>query len=140
MVGFPGEGDDEFEELLDFVREVAFEHLGVFRYSPEEGTPAAVLPGQADKRTSQTRYGRLMRLQKQISLKKNRGYVGRVEPVLITGPSAESKFLLEGRTRFQAPEVDGVVYITDGKPVIGEINPVRISEANAYDLAGEVLG
>jgi ribosomal protein S12 methylthiotransferase len=140
MVGFPGEGEREFQELLDFVREVEFEHLGVFRYSPEEGTPAAVLPGRADQRTSQKRHGRLMRLQKKISSKNNKGFVGRIEPVLITGPSAESEFLLEGRTRFQAPEVDGVVYITDGKPVIGEINPVRISEANAYDLAGEVLG
>lgn len=139
MVGFPGEGEQEFEELLDFVQEVAFEHLGVFRYSPEEETPAAVLPGRADKRTSLKRYNRLMGLQKKISLKKNRGYVGRVEPVLITGPSAESEFLLEGRTRFQAPEVDGVVYITDGIPVVGEINAVKITEAQAYDLVGAVL-
>jgi ribosomal protein S12 methylthiotransferase len=139
MVGFPGEGDGEFQELLDFVREVEFEHLGVFRYSPEEGTPAAVFPGRADQRTSQKRYGRLMRLQKKISLKKNQGFVGRVEPVLVTGPSAESEWLLEGRTRFQAPEVDGVVYITDGKPVVGEINPVRITKVNVYDLVGEVL-
>ncbi|MBI5585599.1 MAG: 30S ribosomal protein S12 methylthiotransferase RimO [Deltaproteobacteria bacterium] len=139
MVGFPGEGDREFQELLEFVREIEFEHLGVFRYSPEEGTPAAALPGRADRRTSRKRHDRLMALQKEISLKKNRELIGRVEPVLVTGPSSESEWLLEGRTRFQAPEVDGVVYITDGNPVIGEINSVRINEAHAYDLVGAVL-
>jgi ribosomal protein S12 methylthiotransferase len=139
MVGFPGEGDREFEELLDFVREVEFEHLGVFRYSPEEGTPAAGLPGRARSSISRKRHDRILTLQKRISLKKNRDLVDRIEPVLVTGPSVESELLLEGRTRFQAPEVDGVVYITDGNPVIGEINAVRITEVSIYDLVGEVI-
>jgi ribosomal protein S12 methylthiotransferase len=132
MVGFPGEGDREFEELLDFVREVV-------RYSPEEGTPAAGLPGRARSSISRKRHDRILALQKRISLKKNRDLVDKIEPVLVTGPSAESELLLEGRTRFQGPEVDGVVYITDGNPVIGEINAVKITKAYAYDLAGEAL-
>jgi ribosomal protein S12 methylthiotransferase len=139
MVGFPGEGDREFLELFDFVREVEFEHLGVFSYSPEEGTPAAALPGRADKKTARKRHDRLLRLQKGISLKKNQELAGKVEPVLITGPSAESAWLLEGRTRFQAPEVDGVVYITDGNPVIGEVNLVQITKAHPYDLVGKAV-
>ena len=136
MVGFPGEGDQEFNELIDFVREMEFEHLGVFQYSPEEGTPAADLSGRADRKTVRKRHDRVMRVQKEISLKKNRELVGQVEPVLVTGPSAESEWLLEGRTRFQAPEVDGVVYITDGNPGVGEICPVMITEAHSYDLVG----
>jgi ribosomal protein S12 methylthiotransferase len=139
MVGFPGEGEREFAELLAFVQEVEFEHLGVFRYSPEEGTPAAGLPGRARSSISRKRHDRILALQKRISLKKNRDLVDKIEPVLVTGPSAESELLLEGRTRFQGPEVDGVVYITDGNPVIGEINAVKITKAYAYDLAGEAL-
>ncbi len=139
MVGFPGEEEGDFQELLHFVEEVAFDHLGVFRYSPEEGTPAALLPGKIAKKTINKRYNLLLARQKKISWAHNREFVGRVEPVLITGPSSESEWLLEGRTRFQAPEVDGVVYITDGTPRIGEINPVKIIEAHPYDLVGEAL-
>jgi ribosomal protein S12 methylthiotransferase len=139
MVGFPGEEEEDFQELLHFVEEAAFDHLGVFRYSPEEGTPAALLPGKIAKKTINNRYNLLLARQKKISWDHNREFVGRVEPVLITGPSSESEWLLEGRTRFQAPEVDGVVYITDGTPRIGEINPAKIIEAHPYDLVGEAL-
>ncbi len=117
MVGFPGEEEGDFQDLLHFIEEFAFDHLGVFRYSPEEGTPAALLPGKIAKKTIKKRYDLLLARQKEISWAHTREFVGRVEPVLITGPSAESEWLLEGRTRFQAPEVDGVVYITDGRPV-----------------------
>ena len=139
MVGFPGEEEGDFQELLGFIEETRFEHLGAFRYSPEEGTPAARLPGRVPKKTSKKRYDLLLARQKKISWAHNRGFVGRVEPVLITGPSSESEWLLEGRTRFQAPEVDGVVYITDGRPVVGEICPVKITKAHPYDLVGEAL-
>ena len=139
MVGFPGEEEGDFQELLHFIEEFAFDHLGVFRYSPEDGTPAALLPGKIAKKTIKKRYDLLLARQKEISWAHTREFVGRVEPVLITGPSAESEWLLEGRTRFQAPEVDGVVYITDGRPVIGEINAVKIIEAHPYDLVGEAL-
>ena len=139
MVGFPGEEEGDFQELLNFIEEIAFDHLGVFRYSPEEGTPAALLPGKIAKKTIKKRYDLLLARQKEISWAHNRELVGRVEPVLITGPSSESEWLLEGRTRFQAPEVDGVIYITDGRPVIGEINLVKVTEAHPYDLVGEAL-
>ena len=139
MVGFPGEEEGDFQELLNFIEEIEFDHLGVFRYSPEEGTPAALLPGKIAKKTIKKRYDLLLARQKEISWAHNRELVGRLEPVLITGPSSESEWLLEGRTRFQAPEVDGVVYITDGRPVIGEINSVKIIEAHPYDLVGKAL-
>jgi ribosomal protein S12 methylthiotransferase len=113
--------------------------LGAFRYSSEEGTPANLLPGKIAKKTIKKRYDLLLARQKEISWSHNRKFIGRIEPVLITGPSSESEWLLEGRTRFQAPEVDGVVYITDGRPQIGEINAVKIIEAHPYDLVGEAL-
>ncbi len=139
MVGFPGEEEGDFQELQHFIEEIEFDHLGVFRYSPEEGTPANLLPGKVAKKMMTKRYNQLLARQKKISQAHNRDFIGRVEPVLITGPSSESEWLLEGRTRFQAPEVDGVVYITDGNPRIGEINAVKIIEAHPYDLVGVAL-
>jgi ribosomal protein S12 methylthiotransferase len=139
MVGFPGEEDKDFEELIRFVSDVEFDHLGVFRYSPEEGTPAARYSNQVPKEISHHRMNFLMERQKKISLKKNKHRVGSKEPVLITGLSPESEFLIQGRTRFQAPDVDGVVFITDGEPRIGEIVTVKITEAHPYDLVGVVI-
>ena len=136
MVGFPGERDKEFEELMRFVSEVEFDHLGVFRYSPEEGTPASGFPDQVPEEISHRRMDLLMARQKEISLKKNQSRIGFLEPVLITGLSPESELLIQGRTRFQAPEVDGVVFITDGEPRTGEIVKVKITEAHPYDLVG----
>ena len=139
MVGFPGERDEDFQELLQFVAETAFDHLGVFRYSPEEGTPAAGYPDQVAEEISNIRINLLMERQEKISLKKNQSRVGSIEPVLISGVSPESELLIQGRTRFQAPDVDGVVFITDGEPKTGEIVKVKITEAHAYDLVGVVI-
>ncbi|MEW6184761.1 MAG: 30S ribosomal protein S12 methylthiotransferase RimO [Thermodesulfobacteriota bacterium] len=139
MVGFPGETEADFQELLNFVSEVRFDHLGVFQYSPEEGTTAAALPDQIPKEISRSRLERLMEKQKGISYKKNQERVGTVEPVLVSGTSPESDLLIIGHTRFQAPDVDGVVYITDGEPAVGEIVRVKINEAHDYDLVGEVV-
>ncbi|MGA3084197.1 MAG: 30S ribosomal protein S12 methylthiotransferase RimO [Thermodesulfobacteriota bacterium] len=136
MVGFPGERDEDFQELLQFVAETAFDHLGVFKYSPEEGTPAAGYSDQVPEEIGQRRMELLMSRQKEISLKKNQSRISSVEPVLISGISPESDLLIEGRTRFQAPEVDGVVFITDGAPQTGEMVKVKITEAHAYDLVG----
>ena len=138
MVGFPGERYEDFQELLQFISEIEFDHLGVFRYSPEEGTPAAGFPNQVPKEVSENRMELLMERQGEISLKKNQSRIGLVEPVLISGLSSESDLLLQGRTRFQAPEVDGVVFITDGEPRVGEIVRVKITEAHTYDLVGVV--
>jgi ribosomal protein S12 methylthiotransferase len=140
MVGFPGETEEDFAELEAFVSDMAFDHVGVFQYSPEEGTPAAAYGDQIEEGVRQCRYDRLMEIQEKISLKKNRKRVGSIEPVLITGASPESDLLIQGRTRFQAPEVDGVVYVTDGSPEPGKIVSVKITEAHAYDLVGVMIG
>jgi ribosomal protein S12 methylthiotransferase len=140
MVGFPGEKEEDFRQLVEFISETGFDHLGVFRYSPEEGTPAAGYGDQVPEEISKARMDLLMERQKKISLKKNRGRVGSLEPVLVTGVSPESDLLIQGRARFQAPEVDGVVYITEGEPRVGEIVQVKITEAHPYDLVGTVVG
>jgi ribosomal protein S12 methylthiotransferase len=139
MVGFPGEEEEDFQELVDFVKAAHFDHIGVFQYSAEEGTPAAGLKDPVPPEVRKYRYKQLMKIQKKISLKKNRSRINTVEPVLVTGLSPESDLLIQGRTRFQAPEVDGVVYITDGEPRMGEIVPVRITTAHEYDLEGVIV-
>ncbi|MBA4394296.1 MAG: 30S ribosomal protein S12 methylthiotransferase RimO [Desulfobacca sp.] len=139
MVGFPGERDKDFQELVQFVSEMEFDHLGVLNYSPEEGTPAAGYADPVPQEKSQARMDRLMEVQKKITLKKNQRRIGSVEPVLVTGVSPESELLIQGRTRFQAPDVDGVVYITDGEPKLGEMVSITITEAHPYDLVGTVV-
>jgi ribosomal protein S12 methylthiotransferase len=139
IIGFPGEGEGEFKELLDFISEKEFDHLGAFLYSPEEGTPAAALPNRVPEEIGRERLETLMERQREISARKNRERIGTVEPVLVSGTSPESEWLIQGRTRFQAPDVDGVVYITDGEPRIGEIVSVEITQAHDYDLVGKVV-
>jgi ribosomal protein S12 methylthiotransferase len=139
MVGFPGEEEREFQELFDFLREVEFDHLGVFRYSAEEGTVAADFTDRIPEEIAQARFELLMEGQKEISLRKNRKRIATVEPVLVTGLSPESDLLIQGRARFQAPEVDGVIYITKGRARFGEIQPVQIIEAHPYDLVGVIV-
>jgi len=137
MVGFPGEGEREFRELLTFVREAEFTHLGVFTYSPEEGTKAARMKGRPSPEVAEERRSRIMELQQGISWKKNKAMIGSTIPVLIEGTGAG---VLQGRAAFQAPEIDGVVHITQGDAAIGEIVPVKITRAEPYDLRGEIVG
>lgn len=137
MVGFPGEGEREFRELLTFVREAEFTHLGVFTYSPEEGTKAARIKGRPSPEVAEERRSRIMELQQGISWKKNKAMIGSTIPVLIEGTGAG---VLQGRAAFQAPEIDGVVHITQGDAAIGEIVPVKITRAEPYDLRGEIAG
>jgi ribosomal protein S12 methylthiotransferase len=139
MVGFPGETEKDFEYLMEFVEQVRFDHLGVFKFSPEEGTAAARMPNPVPGRTKENRRRKLMALQRRISRSINRSFVGRIEPVLIEGPHPETELLLVGRTRGQAPEIDGVVYINQGAAAPGDIRPVRITEAHDYDLVGEIV-
>jgi ribosomal protein S12 methylthiotransferase len=138
MVGFPGEGEREFRELLAFVREAEFTHLGVFAYSPEEGTKAARMKGRIPSEKAAERTARIMELQQGISRKKNKEMIGSKVPVLIDGISAEAEGILQGRTAFQAPEIDGVVHIIKGKAQIGEMVLVKITQAEPYDLSGEI--
>jgi ribosomal protein S12 methylthiotransferase len=140
IVGFPGENDDQFRRLLAFVEEGHFERLGVFRYSREEGTPAAALADQVPERVQLARYRRLMKAQSRVSFRKNRALVGRIEAVLVEGVSEESELLLKGRSVRQAPDVDGLVYINAGQANVGDIVQLRITDSSEYDLVGAIVG
>ena len=139
IVGFPGETEDQFRELLDFVEETEFDRLGAFTYSPEEGTPAAKLPDQIPEDVKQERFDRLMTLQQKISRRRNELRVGSAEQVLVTA-AGEGEYCL-GRSSREAPETDGEIYVRCGKtmPEPGLFIPVRITEAGDYDLKGEML-
>lgn len=133
IVGYPGETEKEFSALLDFVAEMAFDRVGVFTYSPEEGTKAAELPGQVPTEVKEERYARLMERQQGISLARNQQMVGRVLEMLVEG---QSEGLSVGRSYRDAPEIDGLV-IVEGELPVGELVPVRITGAMEYDLVGE---
>ncbi|TEU15430.1 MAG: 30S ribosomal protein S12 methylthiotransferase RimO [Anaerolineales bacterium] len=133
IVGYPGETEEEFSALLDFVAEMAFDRVGVFTYSPEEGTRAAELPCQVPTKVREERYARLMELQQGISLARNQQVVGRVLKVLVEG---QSEGLSVGRSYRDAPEIDGLVII-EGELPVGEMVLVRITGAMEYDLVGE---
>jgi ribosomal protein S12 methylthiotransferase len=138
MVGFPGETEKDFNVLMDFARVVEFEHLGTFRYSDEEGTKAYRLKGKVPAHVIEERYHTLMSLQSNISLEKNQRLIGSLQRVLIEGINEENDMLL-GRTFFQAPDIDGIVYVAEGEAAIGEMLEVRITDASEYDLFGEIL-
>ncbi len=139
MVGFPGETNEAFEEMFNFVRDTEFDHLGAFIYSPEKGTPAARMKGIPDSKVSEERRDALMKLQANISLKKNRAMINQVVPVLIEGVSPETELLLCGRTIGMAPDVDSQILINKGEGIPGEIQDVLITEAHPYDLVGEIV-
>jgi ribosomal protein S12 methylthiotransferase len=133
IVGFPGETDAAFKRLLAFVKEVEFEHLGVFTFSPEEGTAACKLTSTVPHGTAMDRYTRIMKAQAKISLKKNRALVGSTQRILID--SMEDMALI-GRMRTQAPEIDGLVYLSETEAEPGEFVDVLITDATEYDLMG----
>ena len=139
IVGFPGETEDQFQELLEFVEETEFDRLGAFAYSPEEGTPAAKMPDQVPEEIKQERLDRLMTLQQRISLKRNRVRIGSVEQVLVTDTDNNGNIL--GRSSREAPETDGEIYVSCGeaRPQPGQFIPVRILSAEEYDLRGIML-
>jgi ribosomal protein S12 methylthiotransferase len=139
MVGFPGETDEMFDELCDFVTMAQFDHLGVFVFSGEIGTVAARLKPAIRLEIGQTRAEKIIDLQADISRKINQQTVGDIVPVLIEGMSPETDLLLKGRTATMAPEVDGQVLINRGQGMAGEIMPVLITEAHPYDLVGEIV-
>jgi ribosomal protein S12 methylthiotransferase len=132
IVGYPGETEDEFRALLDFVDEMAFDRVGAFTYWPESGTPAAKLPDQLPDEVKSERYDRLMVRQQSISLARNRAQIGRTLDVLVEG---HGDGVTIGRSYRDAPEIDGLVII-EGKLPTGEILPVRITDATHYDLVG----
>jgi len=138
MVGFPGETEDDIAEMTDFLQKHHFDHLGVFAYANEEGCKAASLPDQIAEEIKEERLRKIMELQADISFAALQKHVGALEQVLVEGLSRESDLLLEGRTRYQAPDIDGCVYITRGTVEPGALVDVTITEAHTYDLVGEL--
>lgn len=139
IVGFPGETEEQFEEVLKFIAEQKFDRVGCFQYSSEEGTPGGKMPDQIDEATKQRRYEAVMEVQQQISREKHEAFVGRVVDVLVEGYSEETDLLLQGRTSQQAPDIDGVVLINDGEAKIGDMVRVEITESMEYDLIGRIV-
>ncbi|QXE89394.1 30S ribosomal protein S12 methylthiotransferase RimO [Geomonas subterranea] len=139
IVGFPGETNEDFKTLLQFVEETRFDRLGVFCYSREEGTPAAEMPDQVSERVKRERHKKLMRTQARVSFKHNRTLVDSEEDVLVEGYSEETELLLKGRSSRQAPDVDGQVYITAGNANVGDIVRLKITDSSDYDLIGEII-
>lgn len=135
MVGFPGETDEEFSELMDFVKETKFDRMGAFTFSPEEGTVAELMDGQVEESVKQARYDELMTAQHAISLAQNKARVGTVCRVLVEKKRG-NRYV--GRSEFEAPETDGNIYFGSEESLeIGSFVDVKITSAKAYDLMGE---
>ncbi len=143
ITGFPGETEQDFEELMEFVRNCRFDNLGVFTYSDEEGTPAYDLPDKVDPKIAKQRRNRLMKEQAKISKSLNKAKIGKTYKVLFEGLSQESDLLFQGRLEGQAQEIDGYILINDMPedldPKIGQVYDVRITEAHEYDLVGAIV-
>lgn len=142
IVGFPGETEQDFETLCDFVNAAGFDRLGVFSYSDEDTNASFHLDGKVDARTIYNRKRRLMALQRQISRQRNRALVGREFPVLVEGPTADSELVWQARLSTQAPDIDGVCYISDpGEHPLraGEFRTMRITAAHDYDVTGVLV-
>lgn len=138
MVGFPGETKDDFNELVEFIKEAKFEHLGTFKYSKEEGTPAFNFKGSVAEKTKEKRYHRLMEVQSQISRQKNQDKIGSKIKAIVTGVNDNN--IMIGRAYFQAPDIDGIIFITRGSAKVGAIVRVKVTGAHEYDLEGEIIG
>lgn len=144
IVGFPGETEADIDDLEAFIGEGHFSSVGIFTYSQEAGTPAGAMEGQIPEDVKKARRERLMLKQQEVSRESLEGYVEHRMEVLVEGEHEETEFLLSGRTRFQAPEVDGTVIINDVAESIGEIRAgmiaeVEISEVAGYDLIGTLV-
>ncbi len=139
IVGHPGETDEDFEELRRFVQWARFDHVGVFVFSPEEGTKSNELEDRVEEAIAQARRDELMSLQRPISRERLKQRVGTELDVLVEGVSDESELLLQGRWWGQAPEVDGSVYLANGTAHAGEIRRVLVTDAADYDLVGDFI-
>lgn len=146
IVGHPGETEKDVEELADFLREIRFQHVGIFTYSREEGTPSAELDRQIEDSEKQARRDYLMEVQQEIQTEDLHQYIGRSEPVLLEGVHQESDLLLRARTRWQGPDVDGEIIINDIDEEIpaeecrnGRFGTVEITEVAGYDLVGKLV-
>ena len=137
--GFPGETQEDHEELMGFVDEMEFDRLGVFTYSPEEDTPAATMPDQVAEEVKEARRDEIMELQQEISYEKNQELIGSIQRVLIEGYLVEDDVYV-GRTYRDAPGVDGIVFVSAPYELMsGSFVDVKITEANEYDLTGVIV-
>jgi ribosomal protein S12 methylthiotransferase len=134
IVGHPGETAEDFTALCEFVRWAEFDHVGVFRYSHEDGTHSHTLDERVEPAVIEERAERVMEIQRPISRAKLKARIGQELEVLVEGVSDESEYLLQGRHRGQAPDVDGVVLLTNGSARTGEIRRARVTQAADYDL------
>jgi ribosomal protein S12 methylthiotransferase len=139
IVGFPGETDADFEELLDFVAAAQFDNVGVFTFSDEEGTTSFDLDGRVAPAVKERRRRRLMAAQKKIATRRNRRRIGERFEVLVEGTHPESDLLLRGRSASQAPEIDGMIVIADGVAEPGTFVTCEVTEAHPYDLVVRIV-
>lgn len=139
IVGHPGETEADFTELVDFVKWAEFDRVGVFRYSDEEGTPSETQTDKVGKRDSAARHRKLMAVQRPIARRRNRALIGQRLEVLVDGTSEEHEYVLQGRHSGQAPDIDGVVYLSGGPAEPGTMVPVTITQSADYDLVGEIV-
>ncbi|MCB0413060.1 MAG: 30S ribosomal protein S12 methylthiotransferase RimO [Bdellovibrionales bacterium] len=139
IVGYPGETDKQYEELLDFVEEYKLDRVGCFKYSFEEETKSGKLDGQIEDEVKQERHDQLMEIQNDISREKNQSYIGKEIEVIVDGVSEETDLLLEARSAHQAPGIDGVTYINSGTAEIGDLVRVKITDAHDYDFVSEIV-
>ena len=143
IVGHPGETEAAFSKLCDFVRQAELDRVGVFNYSREEGTVAALLPNRLPQKEIDARRKELLKIQRQVSKKKMKALRGKQIEVLVEGSSDESEYVLMGRHEGQAPEIDGQVYLTldeDFTPAVGSFVRAKVTNSAEYDLAATVLG
>ena len=140
IVGFPGETEEDFEKLLEGIKLARFNHLGVFKYSDEEGTPALRLKDKVSQEVIDERFEKLYEAQREIARELNQSYLGKVIDVLVEGAHEETDLLLQGRHAGQAPDIDGKVIINDGMAKAGDIVKVEITEVLDYDLVGRIIG
>lgn len=139
IVGFPGETEEDFEALLEGVKMARFNHLGVFKYSDEEGTPALRLKNKVSQEVIDERFEKLYDVQREIARELNQEFLGRVIEVLVEGQHEETDLLLQGRHAGQAPDIDGKVIINDGMAKAGDIVRVEITDVLDYDLVGRIV-
>lgn len=137
MVGFPGETDKDYKDLVSFVDAIRFDHLGVFVYSDSKDLSSHKLSGHIPEKVAKDRYDRLMLRQSKIAFKNNQKHIGKIYAVLVE--TEAKKNLFTGRTFFQAPEVDGITYIHSDKLPVGTFSGVKVTDVSEYDLMGEIV-
>ena len=139
IVGLPGETDEAFDELVAFIEDTRFERLGAFAYSHEEGVPAYDFPGQVSEKVKQKRLNVIMRRQQRIAAECAQSMAGKTVEVVIDGRSKEHRRLMEGRTCGDAPDVDGMIYLSGDRLPPGTFATARITGSRGYDLTGDIV-